>query len=164
MADADPRPPEQEPEPERLFIAQIDRLVAPGERAVITTFNREITDEELERMRALPPSTVIARDAQHFAERVLLAELAVKLFRTLVLGNFVVEESPRAMEWLKDWIDGTMEGHGPIGGPMIWPEKLTFVCGLLRQWGFQPTPTLPQYVMRKPKGPAPTVEGQVGHA
>lgn len=133
---------------EPLAVASLERGGQDGE--VVFTFNREPTAAEMEAMRSLPPSPQIARDAQHFAERVILAELAVRLFRTLVLGNFVVAESPAAMTWLKDWIDGTLEGHGPLGGPMIWPEKLPFVVGLLRQWGFQPTPTLPPYVTRNP--------------
>lgn len=110
----------------------------------------------------LPPSMQsVMKDAQHFAERVILAELAVRLFRTLVLGNFVHADTPAAMNWLKDWIDGTMEGHGPMGrGPMIWPDRLPFVAGLLRQWGFMPTPTQPPYVMRKPMGPMISVVEQ----
>lgn len=148
MADADPRPPA---EPVPLCIVEVSTVanVQPG--ALMFTFNRAPTEEEVRDFERLPPAPQIARDAQHFAERVILAELGCRLFRTLVLGNFVHTESPAAMTWLKDWIDGTLEGHGPLGGPMIWPEKLPFVAGLLRQWGFQPTPSLPPYVTRNPQ-------------
>jgi hypothetical protein len=145
----DPDQPEQV-QPAPLFVANISR-VEDVDDALIVEFSRGVTDDEVEHMRRLPPSTVVARDAQHFAERVLLSELACRLFRTLVLGNIIIAESPAAMDWLRDWIDGTLEGHGPMGsGPMIWPEKLTQVATILRQWGFQPTPTVPPYVMRQP--------------
>lgn len=152
----DPGPLEPDPSvPERLFVAHIDRIPEEGTpqdgSALAVVFSRPVTDDELEHMRRLPPVTVVARDAQHFAERVLLSELACRLFRTLVLGNIIIAESPAAMDWLRDWIDGTLEGHGPMGsGPMLWPEKLPMVGTLLRQWGFQPTPSVPAYVMRKP--------------
>lgn len=95
--------------------------------------------------------------AGHFAQRVILSELACRLFRTLVLGNIIIADSPAAMDWLRDWIDGNLEGHGPMGsGPMIWPERLPAVCTLLRGWGFQPTPTLPPYVTRQPQ---PVING-----
>lgn len=152
-------PPEPPVEPERLFLAMLERTHSDDAvegSAFYMTFNRAVTDEELEHMRRLPPVTQVAKDAQHFAERVILAELAVRMFRILVLGNFVHEESPKAMQWLKDWVDGTMEGHGPMGsGPMRWPDQLPFVAGLLRQLGFQPTPSMPPYVMRV--GPAVAV-------
>lgn len=106
----------------------------------------------------LPPASKLLADAQQFAERVILAELAVRLFRHLILGGVVHTETPAAMDWLKDWIDGTMEGHGPIGKPMIWPDRLPFIAGLMRTWGFQPTPTQPPYVMRKPKPPTVLIE------
>lgn len=108
----------------------------------------------------VPPVSKVLADAQQFAERTVLAELAVRLFRTLVLGNFVHAETPKAMDWLQDWIDGNIEGHGPIGRPMIWPDRIPFVAGLLRQWGFMPTPTVPPYVTRMPKVNAVVVQGQ----
>jgi hypothetical protein len=100
-----------------------------------------------------PPARQILADAQQFAERVILSELAVRLLRTLVLGNIIHPETPTALDWLKDWIDGTLEGHGPIGKPMIWPDRLPFIAGLMRQWGFQPTPSIPPYVTRQPQPP-----------
>ena len=164
MADADPHPPRPD-DTGRLFVAAVDRVTTPDGTdllpVLLTTFNRVPTDAELEEMRRLPPVTQVAKDAQHFAERLILAELAVRLFRVLVLGNIVITDSPAAMDWLRDWIDGTYEGHGPMGsGPMVWPENLTVVCGLLRQWGFQPTPTMPAYVARRPVGPAVTIVEQ----
>lgn len=98
-----------------------------------------------------PPASRLLDDARQFAERTILSELAVRLFRTLVLGNIVLPETPAAMDWLKEWIDGSRQGHGPIGKPMIWPDRLPGVANLLRQWGFQPTPTVPPYVMRQPQ-------------
>lgn len=102
-------------------------------------------------LHGTPPASRLLADAQHFAERVILAELAVRLFRVLVLGNVILEDTPKAMDWLRDWIDGNLEGHGPIGKPMIWPSLLPSVQVLLRQWGFMPTPTIPPYVTRNPE-------------
>lgn len=158
MALADPEPPQPEP----LQIVGVTRV--PGQlgasldwRGLLFTFNRKPTDEEMRSMHDLPPSFVIMADARRFYDRMTLAELAVRLFRTLILGKIIVEDTPAAMDWLKDWIDGTHRGHGPIGNPMVWPDRLTFVANLLREWGFQPTPTLPPYVAKKP---APTETGQ----
>jgi hypothetical protein len=140
---------------------RIERVVGPNPDVegdhLLFMFNRRPTLEERAEMERLPPSPQIARDAQHFAERVILAELAVRLFRFLVLGNIIIAESPAAMEWLKDWIDGTLEGHGPLGGPMLWPDRLPTVAGVLRQWGFQPTPSVPPYVTRQPQSHQPVV-------
>ncbi|MFL6864059.1 MAG: hypothetical protein ACJ8DZ_13780 [Allosphingosinicella sp.] len=117
---------------------------------LLVGFNRPPTQGEIDLMVKLPPSPVLAQDARHFAERVILAELAVRLFRTLVLGGLIIDESPAAMTWLKSWIDGGVN-HGPMGvGPMLWPNHLPVIAGLLRQWGFQPTPSLPAYVTRQP--------------
>jgi hypothetical protein len=135
-----------------LAIKGVSRVL-DNEHALMIVFSRTPSDDEVRAMHELPPSPIVARDAQRFAERVILSELVVRLFRTLVLGNVVVEDTPKAMEWLKDYIDGAVRGHGPIGQPMIWPDRLPFVVGLLRQWGFQPTPTVPPYVTRKPAQP-----------
>jgi hypothetical protein len=113
------------------------------------------TDDEMREMHDLPPSPEIMADARRFYDRVILAELAVRLFRTLILGGVVIPETPAAMDWLKDWIDGTHPRHGPIGHPMIWPDRLPAIASLLRGWGFQPTPTVPPYVAHQPT-PRPT--------
>lgn len=155
LADPEPTPP---PPPEPLRIVGGSRC-DDTPRDIRFAFNRPVTDEEMNAIASLPPAHIIARDAQHFAERVILAELAVRLFRVLVLGNIVVPDSPAAMDWLRDWIDGNLQGHGPMGsGPMIWPDRLTFVTTLLRQWGFEPTPTRPAYVTRQRKETPPQCE------
>jgi hypothetical protein len=35
---------------------------------------------------------------------------------------------------------------------MLWPGRLASISQLLRDWGYQPTPTNPQYVSRRPGG------------
>lgn len=146
MADADPH---RAPEPEPLAIDHVLRS-DDLDSVLLFGFNRAPTREEMEAMAALPPSPQIHAEARHFAERVILAELGVRLFRMLFLGGIVVPESPAACDWLKGWIDGGVN-HSPMGaGPMLWPEHLPFIAGVLRQWGFQPTPTMPAYVARQP--------------
>lgn len=156
MALADPEP-KAPPPPDPLRIEGVSRDDL-SDRMLNFTFNRPPTDDELRQMSNLPPSPQVARDAQHFAERLILAELSTRLFRVLVLGNIILPDSPAAMDWLRDWIDGNLEGHGPMGsGPMIWPDRIPSVVSLLRQWGFQPTPTVPPYVARRQQPPVDQV-------
>lgn len=164
-------PPADPPEPlEKLLLRAI---CDPGHFPVEDNPRGERTLQEWQRdavitllngggwvLPGVPPVSAVLADAQQFAERTILAELAVRLFRVLVLGNVILPDTPNAMNWLRDWIDGTLEGHGPIGKPMIWPDRLPAVAQLLRQWGFQPTPTVPPYVTRIPK-PQGQLNGQV---
>lgn len=97
-----------------------------------------------------PPARELLEQYRNAMERGILLQLAVRLFRVLILGNVILPESVGAMDWLRDWVDGNLRGHGPIGGPMIWPERLPGICNLLREWGFMPTPSIPPYVQMKP--------------
>lgn len=102
---------------------------------------------------AYPPSPAEQAIAlQDTADQLVLAKLVSRFFRVLILGGVVIPETPAAMDWLRDYIDGTHKVHGPLGKPMIWPGRLPTICQLLRDWGFQPTPTNPQYVALRPGG------------
>lgn len=101
----------------------------------------------------VPPVTQVLADAKQYADELLLAKLVARFFRVLILGAVVIPETPQAMDWLRDYIDGNHKIHGPLGKPMIWPDRLPMVAQLLREWGFQPTPTQPPYVSPRPGGP-----------
>ena len=148
MALADPPRDEGPLEPLRIMGAG---RMADNDQALLLSFNRRPTDDELRGFTNLPPVPQIVADARQFAEQWMLAELVARLFRRLILGGLVLPETPAAMDWLRDYIDGNLHGHGPLGRPMIWPEKLPGLCNLIRSFGFQPTPTVPQYVMRMPR-------------
>lgn len=99
-----------------------------------------------------PRATKIMADAQTFAERTILAELVVRLFRFYVLGSIVLPETPAAMDWLKSYVDGA-NGQGPLGaGPLLWPRFIPSANNLLRRWGFEPTPSEPPYVIKRREG------------
>lgn len=158
MALSDPPGRDEPLEPLRIVGAGRVRS-DPSGTALMLTFNRSPTDDELRDFTGLPPIPTILADARQFAEQWVLADLVVKLFRQLILGGLVLPETPAAMDWLRDYIDGNLHGHGPTGRPMIWPEKLPGICNLMRGWGFQPTPTVPGYVMRQPR---PQTEEKAG--
>lgn len=101
-----------------------------------------------------PPAYQILADAREFSDELVLTKLVARFFRVLILGGVIVPETPAAMDWLRDYIDGNQRVHGPLGKPMIWPGRLPSICQLLREWGFQPTPTDPQYVSFRPGGKA----------
>lgn len=99
-------------------------------------------------VEGMPCARRLLADAQTFAERTILAELVVRLFRFYILGNVVLPDSPMAMDWLKSFIDGT--GHGPLGaGPLRWPRMVPSACKLMTQWGFEATPSEPPYVIKR---------------
>lgn len=100
----------------------------------------------------VPPAVQVLADARSIYDEAVLAKLVVRFFRTMILGGLVVAETPQAMDWLKDYIDGAVRGHGPLGKPMIWPDRLPAISSLLRSFGFQPTPTNPPYVSPRPGG------------
>lgn len=98
-----------------------------------------------------PVARKILLDAQTFAERTILAELVVRLFRFFVLGSIVLPDTPLVMDWLKSYIDGN--GHGPLGaGPLRWPRMCPSAINVLIRWGFEPTPSEPPYVIRRRQG------------
>jgi len=99
-------------------------------------------------VEGVPCARTLLSDAQTFAERTILAELVVRLFRFYILGNVVLPDSPLAMDWLKSFIDGT--GHGPLGaGPLRWPRMVPSACKLMETWGFEPTKSDPPYVIKR---------------
>lgn len=97
--------------------------------------NRAPTEVELRMYAELPATPTMFRDAQSYAERMVLAELVVRLFRFYILGGIVLPDSPAAMDWLKTFIDGN--GHGPLGyGPLRWPSMVPSAQTALDRWGF----------------------------
>lgn len=92
-----------------------------------------------------PPAAQILQDAQQFAGQFMLAMLCVRLLR--MLNTRIVTPETKGMErWLNDYIDG--KNHGPVGKPMFWPGGLPGLAQQLRQWGYAPTETRPQFVAR----------------
>lgn len=137
--------------PAPLKIEEV-RRVDENDALLMVWFNRAPSDEELQDLQQMPPPLEAARAASQFASELIYVKLVARLFRTLILGGVVLPETPAAMDWLRDYIDGNLEGHGPLGKPMCWPEKLLGICALLRKWGYQPTDTVPPYVRPAKKG------------
>lgn len=100
----------------------------------------------------VPPVVQVLADARQFSDELVLTKLVARFFRVMILGGLIIPETPQAMDWLRDYIDGVHSVHGPLGKPMLWPGRLPAVCDLLRGWGFQPTPTNPQFVSLRPGG------------
>lgn len=102
----------------------------------------------------LPPAEQILSDARRFAEELTLSNLALRLIRMTIMTGIMTPESKASERWLRDYLDG--RNHGPVGKPMLWPEKLPGLAGLMRDWGYKPSLTKPAYVMRnldQPEGP-----------
>jgi hypothetical protein len=99
-----------------------------------------------------PPAKQILSDARQLHEEVVLTKLVARFMRVMILGAVIIPETIATMNWLRDYIDGTHRAHGPLGRPMIWPDRLPTVQQMLREWGFQPTPTHPPYVSLRPGG------------
>jgi hypothetical protein len=96
-----------------------------------------------------PPAMQILRDAQSFAERLTLSNLACRILNMLAFSNVQTPETKPARQWIDDYLEG--RNHGPIGQPMLWPGRLPGMASLLRDWGFMPTiavPGQPSYVAR----------------
>lgn len=106
-------------------------------------------------VEAYPPSPAETyRFARQIADQLLLSNLTVKVLRTMTLSKFELAPGPvveQAKLWLREYVDGTREAHGPLGSPMMWPNGIPGVEALLRGWGFQPTPTVPAYVAHVPE-------------
>ena len=105
-------------------------------------------------MAGVPPVRQVLADARQFSDELVLTKLVARIFRSLILGGLVIPETPQAMTWMRTYIDGDDRRHGPLGKPMVWPDSLPTVVQLLRDWGFQPTPTPIPYVSLRPGGPA----------
>lgn len=93
-----------------------------------------------------PPAQRILDDAKSFAERLVLSNLALRILNMLAWSTIETPESKPARKWLEDYLEGRT--HGPVGQPMLWPARLPGMAHLLRDWGFEPTPTMPPYVAR----------------
>lgn len=132
-----------------LAVVYFQAMVPGAETDYSIGFNRAPTAAEIEAIRKAPSQELLLADLSRLAERCILDELCIRLFRVLILGNVVIPETPDAMTWLKDWIEGV--NHGPVGRPMVWPSRLPGICSLLTSWGFEPTPGIPPYVTRSPK-------------
>lgn len=93
-----------------------------------------------------PPAQQILNDAKSFAERLTLSNLTVRIYSMLAWSNVQTPESKPARKWIEDYIDG--KNHGPIGHAMLWPHGMPGLAQMLRDWGYMPTPTKPQYVAK----------------
>ena len=93
-----------------------------------------------------PPAAVILDDAKQFAERLTLAQLALRILNMLAWSQLQTPETKPARKWLDDYLEG--KNHGPVGKPMLWPHQLPGMAQMLRDWGFEPTPTKPAFVAR----------------
>lgn len=93
-----------------------------------------------------PPAERILQDAKSFAERLTLSNLALRILNMLAWTALQTPETKPARKWLDDYLEG--RNHGPVGKPMLWPAQLPGMASLLREWGFQPTPTMPPFVAR----------------
>lgn len=93
-----------------------------------------------------PPAATILRDAKQFAEQLILSNLALRILSMLAWSHIETPETKPARRFIEDYLDG--KNHGPAGKPMLWPAKMPGLAHMLRDWGFEPTPTLPPYVAR----------------
>lgn len=99
----------------------------------------------------VPPAKTILADAQSFAARLIMSNLALRILNMLAYMKVETPETDPARRWLDDYLEG--RNHGPAGCPMLWPARLPAMAALLRDWGFIPTPTMPPYVARAPQSP-----------
>lgn len=160
--------PEERPAPSlrdelaQLVQTQMMARETGGEAREPSDWERQFADSILhllnERghyMPGCPPAAQILRDAEQFAGQFMLAMLCVRLLR--MLNTQIITPETKGMEkWLTDYIDG--RNHGPIGKPMLWPGGLKGLSEQLRQWGYQPTPTRPQFVGRAVVSPTMTMQ------
>lgn len=96
-----------------------------------------------------PPASHILRDAQSFAERLTLSNLALRILNMLAFSSITTPETAGARRWIDDYLEG--RNHGPVGHPMLWPGGLPGMAKLLGDWGFKPTiavPGSPSFVAR----------------
>jgi hypothetical protein len=99
----------------------------------------------------MPPTAQILHDAKTYAERLTLSNLALRVLNMLAWSTLETPESKPARKWIDDYLEG--RNHGPVGRPMLWPARLPGMASLLRDWGFEPTPTTPAFVARTIKAP-----------
>lgn len=124
---------------------QRDKLLGQQADAIMHLLN-----ERGHYLPGCPPAAQILKDAEQFAGQFMLSMLCVRLLR--MLNTRIVTPETKGMErWLNDYIDG--KNHGPVGKPMFWPGGLPGLAQQLRQWGYAPTDTRPQFVARAVQQP-----------
>lgn len=99
----------------------------------------------------MPPAATILADAKSFAERLVLSNLALRILNMLAWSTIETAETKPARRWIDDYLEG--RNHGPVGHPMLWPVKMPGMSHMLRDWGFEPTPTMPPFVARSLPNP-----------
>jgi hypothetical protein len=127
---------------------------AKGDRTLVQWQADAVMDLLVQRGHYLPGAPcaqVILDDAKSFAERLTITTLALRLLNMLAFANVQTPETKGARRWLDDYLEG--KNHGPAGKPMLWPLRLPGICSLLREWGFEPTPTMPPWVARSLPNP-----------
>lgn len=93
-----------------------------------------------------PPAAQILKDAQEFASKLILSNLALRILNMLAFSKVQTPETAGVRRWLDDYLEG--RNHGPVGAPMLWPGRMPGICHLLKEWGFEPTKTMPPFVAR----------------
>lgn len=136
-----------------LLISQTTPLDVTASKATADAI-MHLLNERGHYLPGCPPAAQILKDAQQFAGQLSLAMLVIRLLRILDT-KIETPESKGTRRWLLEYIDG--KNHGPVGRPMLWPSGLKGLAGMLREWGYQPTPTNPPFVARRP-------EPLLGHA
>lgn len=111
----------------------------------------EILNERGHYLPGAPCAQIILDDAKSFADRLTITTLALRLLNMLAFAHVHTPETAGARKWLDDYLEG--KNHGPAGKPMLWPARLPGICALLKDWGFQPTPTMPPWVARQLPNP-----------
>ncbi|APZ81790.1 hypothetical protein vBEliSR6L_25 [Erythrobacter phage vB_EliS_R6L] len=142
-AESEAVPPLRDEIAEALKAMRLDGTDASMDEAasVIT----HLLNERGHYLPGCPPAAQILQDAQQFAGQFMLAMLCVRLLR--MLNTRIVTQETKGLErWLNDYIDG--KNHGPVGKPMFWPGGLPGLAQQLRDWGYAPTETRPQFVAR----------------
>lgn len=122
-------------------LEQVDQATRDQAHAIMHLLN-----EEGHYLPGAPPARQILADAQSFAERLTLSNLACRILNMLAWSTIQTPETKPARKFIDDYLEG--KGHGPIGRPMLWPSRLPGLADLLRKWGYMPTPTTPAYVAR----------------
>jgi hypothetical protein len=117
----------------------VEMVHGPENERLQFLFDRPVTPTEAEQFASLPPAPRIAAELGEQVRRAMLAEIVARMCRVYVLAAIALPDGPKVVAWLKDYIDGK-DGHGPIGGPMAWPQFLPSAQRLLTEWGFERSP------------------------
>lgn len=128
------------PQPPALAPLRLVGMVhGPENKRLQLVFNRDLTPAEAEQFASLPPAPKIAADLGEQVRRAMLTEIVARMCRVYVLSGLALPDGPKVVAWLKSYVDGK-DGHGPIGGPMAWPQFLPQAQRLLTEWGFERSP------------------------